>query len=50
MHEARPQASPTMFIKNGRVVDSVTGTDEIMNIIIKDNIIEEVGHDIPKNR
>ena len=39
-------ASPTMFIKNGRVVDSVTGTDEIMNIIIKDNIIEEVGHDI----
>ena len=35
-----------MFIKNGRVVDSVTGTDEIMNIIIKDNIIEEVGHDI----
>ena len=40
------EASPIMFIKNGRVVDSVTGTDEIMNIIIKDNIIEEVGHDI----
>ncbi|MDO5340787.1 MAG: dihydroorotase [Eubacteriales bacterium] len=35
-----------MFIKNGRVVDPVTGTDEVMNIIIKDNIIEEVGHDI----
>ena len=29
------KASPTMFIKNGRVVDSVTGTDEIMDIIIK---------------
>lgn len=42
----KSEASPTMFIKNGRVVDSVTGTDEIMNIIIKDNIIEEVGHDI----
>ena len=44
--EEKSEASPTMFIKNGRVVDSVTGTDEIMNIIIKDNIIEEVGHDI----
>lgn len=44
--DEKSEASPTMFIKNGRVVDSVTGTDEIMNIIIKDNIIEEVGHDI----
>lgn len=35
-----------MFIKNGRIVDPVMGIDEIMNIIIKDNIIEEVGHDI----
>lgn len=44
--DEKSEASPTMFIKNGRVVDSVTGTDEIMNIIIKDNIIEEVGHEI----
>ena len=44
--DEKSEASPTMFIKNGRVVDSVTGTDEIINIIIKDNIIEEVGHDI----
>lgn len=44
--DEKSETSPTMFIKNGRVVDSVTGTDEIMNIIIKDNIIEEVGHDI----
>lgn len=44
--DEKSEASPTMFIKNGRVVDSVTGTYEIMNIIIKDNIIEEVGHDI----
>lgn len=44
--DEKSEASPTMFIKNGRVVDSVTGTDEIMNTIIKDNIIEEVGHDI----
>ena len=44
--DEKSEASPTMFIKNGRVVDSVKGTDEIMNIIIKDNIIEEVGHDI----
>lgn len=44
--DEKSEASPTMFIKNGHVVDSVTGTDEIMNIIIKDNIIEEVGHDI----
>lgn len=44
--DVKSETSPIMFIKNGRVVDSVTGTDEIMNIIIKDNIIEEVGHDI----
>ena len=44
--DVKSEPSPIMFIKNGRVVDSVTGTDEIMNIIIKDNIIEEVGHDI----
>ena len=44
--DVRSETSPIMFIKNGRVVDPVTGTDEIMNIIIKDNIIEEVGHDI----
>lgn len=44
--DVKSETSTIMFIKNGRVVDSVTGTDEIMNIIIKDNIIEEVGHDI----
>lgn len=44
--DVKSETSPIMYIKNGRVVDSVTGTDEIMNIIIKDNIIEEVGHDI----
>ncbi len=44
--DVKSETLPIMFIKNGRVVDSVTGTDEIMNIIIKDNIIEEVGHDI----
>ncbi len=44
--DVKSETSPIMFIKNGRVVDPVIGTDEIMNIIIKDNIIEEVGHDI----
>lgn len=44
--DVKSETSPIMFIKNGRVVDPVTGTDENMNIIIKDNIIEEVGHDI----
>ena len=44
--DVKSETSPTMFIKNGHVVDPVTGTDEVMNIIIKDNIIEEVGHDI----
>lgn len=44
--DVKSEALPIMFIKNGRVVDPVTGTDEVMNIIIKDNIIEEVGHDI----
>lgn len=44
--DVKSETSPIMFIKNGRVVDPITGTDEIMNIIIKDNIIEEVGHDI----
>ena len=44
--DVKSETSPIMFIKNGRVVDPVIGTDEIMNIIIKDNIIERVGHDI----
>ncbi len=44
--DVKSETLPTMFIKNGHVVDPVTGTDEVMNIIIKDNIIEEVGHDI----
>ena len=44
--DVKSETLPIMFIKNGHVVDPVTGTDEVMNIIIKDNIIEEVGHDI----
>lgn len=38
-----------MLIKNGRVVDPVTGTDEIMDVLIQDNVIEKVGHDLPAN-
>lgn len=35
-----------LLIKNGRVVDPVTGRDEVIDILIKDNIIEQIGHNI----
>ena len=35
-----------LLIKNGRVVDPVTDTDEIMDVLIKDNLIVEVAKDI----
>ncbi len=34
------------IIKGGRVVDPVSKTDEIMDIIIKNNIIEETGYNL----
>lgn len=33
-----------ILIRNGRVVDPVTGVDEVMDVLIKDSIIEETGH------
>ena len=35
-----------IIIKGGRVVDPVSKTDEIMDIIIKNNIIEETGYNL----
>ena len=35
-----------ILIKNGRVVDPVTKTDEVLDVLIKDNVIEKIGHDI----
>lgn len=35
-----------IIIKGGRVVDSVSKTDEILDIVIKNNIIEEIGHNL----
>lgn len=35
-----------ILIRNGRVVDPVTGKDEIMDVLIRNNVIEEIGHDI----
>ena len=36
----------SILIKNGRVVDPVSGTDEVIDVFIKNNVIEEIGHDI----
>ena len=35
-----------ILIKNGRVVDPVTGYDGIADVLIKDDVIEEVGTDL----
>lgn len=35
-----------ILIRNGRVVDAVTGTDAVMDVLIKNNMIEEVGKEI----
>ena len=35
-----------IIIKGGRVVDPVSKTDEIMDIIIKNNIIDETGYNL----
>jgi dihydroorotase len=39
-----------LLLKNGRVVDPATGLDEVADIIIRDGVIVEIGHDltIPK--
>ncbi|HZL05857.1 MAG TPA: dihydroorotase [Coriobacteriia bacterium] len=39
-----------LLLKNCRVVDPATGLDEVADIIIRDGVIEEIGHDltIPK--
>lgn len=41
-----PDANTGILIKNGHVVDPVSGTDEVIDIFIRNNIIEEIGHDI----
>ena len=35
-----------ILIKNGRVVDPVTGVDEVMDVLIEGAHIEEVGHNL----
>lgn len=35
-----------ILIKNGHVVDPVSGTDEVIDVFIRNNIIEKIGHDI----
>ena len=35
-----------ILIKNGRVVDPVTGVDEVMDVLINGTHIEEVGHNL----
>ena len=35
-----------ILIKNGRVVDPVTGVDEVMDVLIDGTHIEEVGHNL----
>ena len=35
-----------LLIKNGRVVDPVTGVDEVMDVLIDGAHIEEVGHNL----
>ena len=35
-----------ILIKNGRVVDPVTGVDEVMDVLIDGAHIEEVGHNL----
>ena len=53
--EEKEIQNTSILIKNGRVVDPVSGTDEVIDVFIKNNVIEEIGHDInaadftPKN-
>ena len=35
-----------LLIKNGRVVDPVTGVDEVMDVLIDGAHIEEIGHNL----
>ena len=35
-----------ILIKNGRVVDPVTGTDEIMDVLVDGNTIAKTGKDL----
>ena len=35
-----------ILIKNGRVVNPVTGVDEVMDVLIEGAHIEEVGHNL----
>jgi dihydroorotase len=39
-----------LLLKNGRVVDPATGLDEVCDIVVRDGVISEIGHDltIPK--
>lgn len=44
--EQREDKDTFLIIKNGHIVDPVSGTDEIMDVLIKNNIIQETGHNI----
>lgn len=44
--EEKEIQNTSILIKNGRVVDPVSGTDEVIDVFIKNNVIEEIGHDI----
>lgn len=35
-----------ILIKNGRVVDPVTGTDEVMDVLVEGNHIQKTGHNL----
>lgn len=46
---AKYAAEEGILIKNGRIVDPVTGKDEIADVLIKNNTIEKIGHNINAN-
>lgn len=46
MPDCQEKKDNLILIRNGRVVDAVTGTDAVMNVLIKNNVIEEVGAEI----
>jgi len=35
-----------LLLRNGRVVDPATGMDEVCDIIVRDGVIAEIGHDL----
>lgn len=39
----------TILIKNGRVIDPATGTDEVLDLYVEDGTIKERGHNLNKN-